>query len=144
MTYADLFISLNGTVRAPAKDAQHATVGLFWSNREPSMLSISVRTGPDDHQTWEVARATFAGAVMPQVRGAWVGGGDFAVLCGPAGMMLKFRPHNRPRDLAFLALPGEPVAKFIAHTYRLLPASAEDAINIEAVDKALERILRDA
>ena len=144
MTYADLFITLPGTVLSPRSAPSRAVVGMYWSNLEPSMLSISVRTGPDDHQTWEVARATFAGAAMPQVKGAWVGGGDFAVLCGPSGIMLKFAPRTSRRDLAFLTLPGEPVTQFIAHTYRLTPAADEEAINTAAVDKALERILRDA
>lgn len=121
----------------------HCTLELDWTNRIPSQIALTVRAG-DNQETWKVGRSLFITAALDWYRGAWAGGGDFA-LCYPKihhQAMLAFKPTDRPAERAIVVVPAWNIEDFITHTTTIVaPGEAEYAINLSALDTALGRIL---
>lgn len=141
MTYKDLYTTTSGTLCQRGAKTVRATIGMFWRNNDPSSVSINVRAG-ESHEVWTVGRSLFIAAGLDWYRGAWAGGGDFGVCYAGDRVMLAFKPTDRPREHVIVIAPAAPFEDFIQHTVALVePGDPECAINMEHVDKAIERIL---
>jgi hypothetical protein len=142
--YTDLYVGLNATICSTGKQTTPCTMGLFWANTRPSEVRITVRTGPDNLQTWTVGRALFIAAGLDWYRGAWAGGGDFGICYtkDTDKAMLAFKPTDRPDQRAIVIAGTAVVEDFVQHTAALVPpGDAETLINLAAVDAAIGKIL---
>ena len=142
MSDTNLFLSLPSTIHNRGIKPGIATTTLAWHAATPSEIRITVWAGTCEE--WTVARSTFIAANAPIVRGTWVGGGDFSACYAGHRLMLGFTPRSDKTNSAILLLAAEPVAQFIDHSSRLVPATEETDINLRSVDLALERIMRNA
>lgn len=141
MMYKDLYLSLPGTLHAKGARRTTCAVGLFWANPRPSEISLTVATG-DSHETWTVARSLFIAAHRDWYQGAWAGGGQFGICYAGPRLMLAFRPVWTDAHAVVTIAAPDSVNEFIEHTRGLVQAGDEEtAVNLKAVDEALERIL---
>lgn len=145
-TYADLCQTFRCSILSPDARPTPGHLTVFWCNSRPAELSLGIR--PDGLETpeyWNVARSLFIAAALDFHRGAWAGGGDFAICYGRFDrLMLSFQPRRDPKDRAIVFVDAAPFAEFIDHTTRLVPpGDPESEITMRRVDEALEVILND-
>lgn len=145
-TPTELYIALpaTGHTKTPDGTAQaDLTIGVYWTLERPSEITLNITHDDGRSRTWRVARSTFMAGAQEWARGAWIGAGDFGLCYSRTAdtLMLSFRPHDTPQR-GVAVIQARPVEQFIDHTYRIGPHGCEEEINILAVDRALERIMK--
>lgn len=142
---ASLHVSLTGIVaQAGAYDAP-VKVSLDWSDINPAEIVLEIRHVDDDEPAlWTIARTSLVVASQEFYRGAWAGGGNFAVIDQGDVIRFAFKPLHLPKNRwAFVRLPATPVREFIAHTNRLVPACSEleSELTLRQVERAIAELL---
>jgi hypothetical protein len=142
--FSDRFVATKGRLIVPGGDRVDVTVSLYWANTNPLAYVIGIRE-PEGHQeAWEAARSLFVSADSAAARGAFVGGGDFAIGYKPrtAACVLYFKPAHLPREeWAQVDVDAAVVRQFVADTFAQTNGWNERAVLDRMVDVAIERCL---
>jgi hypothetical protein len=145
--YADLFTSITGYVLNKGRKPARATITMYWANTTPLEITLSGKTQDmTEPEQWKVSRNLFIAARQSFHRGAWAGGGDFAVMFTANDIdgrcMMSFQPGRNHDTASIAVLPAAPVDEFIEHTARILaPGPAETEVVNRILDIELANLL---